>query len=268
MWFLLALFLLPSFLAATETMPWFGNAFEFEVRSGVGYSSYNKIDSLQGAVGPGSDNYQAYASLAISPLDRWSAEVELHFIDTSIRGAGIESGRLTGRYLWLDDLSGDVVSLATGVTLIGSADASTHDPSTFQVDNFEMEAHVAVGREGSNGPSWNWRVWQVLAVGYAFSDCPWLRSDTAFAVNFDDQQEARLFLRGLLGLGGDPYDSTKVFRGYGCIDHHSVDLGLRASHLFEGVGTLSVEITRRLIAENYPKQATALVIEFFYPFGI
>jgi len=108
----------------------------------------------------------------------------------------------------------------------------------------------------------------VLGLGYAFSDCPWLRSDTVFSVNLNNQQEVRLFLRGLFGFGGQELDMAKRFNGYGCIAHRSGDFGFRVSHLFEGVGTLSIELARRIYAENYPKQVNYLAFEFLYPFGI
>jgi hypothetical protein len=266
---LASLLFLSNVLLATETSPWFGNIYEIETRNGVAYQGYKKIDGLSGGASGDFDDFFMRSSVLISPVDRWSVEVELSLANTRQRGAGLESFLVTGRYLLLEDLFGDTVSLAVGVTAQFSPSTSVRDWSSYQSGRFESEGHISLGKEFSENGTWNWRVWTMLALGYAFEGNPFMRYEGVCAINVFDEQEVQLFLRGRLGFGTQPLNTSVVpFAGYGSVAYSLGDLGLRVGHSFGESGVLSVELARRMWAHHTPKQTTYIGVDYLYSFGL
>lgn len=58
------------------------------------------------------------------------------------------------------------------------------------------------------------------------------------------------------------------FKGYGSIQHNSVNLGFRYTHLLEYFGSLSFEYKGRVYARNFPVYANIFLVELRYDFGL
>src|SRR5262245_12293512 len=104
---LLLLLALPYSLAATELSPWFGNLFQPEARVGYEFDYYPSVQSPDPLLHHSNTLHVGSLSLSFSPDPALSLEAELLcMVATRHPAFHYDSFRLTGRYLWLDDVSG------------------------------------------------------------------------------------------------------------------------------------------------------------------
>ncbi len=82
-----------------------------------------------------------------------------------------------------------------------------------------------------------------------------------------ENQEWRLFCHTLWGLGSRNIHIDH-FKGYGSIQHRSVNLGFRYTYLLDYFGSLSFEYTSRVYAHNFPAFANIFLVELRYDFGL
>jgi hypothetical protein len=271
---LLTLFSLPFLLQAGELQPWFGKDKEFEFRADYTYQTYSRVARWSKTVKKSSDDSFITASLAISPTPDWSFEIEETTAHTSVQTWDMDNTRLTVRYLVLDDILGDPVSLVLGISCDATSKKSRRDVSSFHHGNYEYEAHVSIGKELSKEQFWTDRFWGVLAYGVANKGSPWLHFLLAYDNNYQDLHQWRLFVDTLWGFGGQ--NIRFPFHGYGPIHHQSIDIGARYSYLLDllpfcninFVGTLNAEIAHRFFARNCPYQSTEASFMLLIPFGI
>ncbi|KAF3362140.1 hypothetical protein PHSC3_001452 [Chlamydiales bacterium STE3] len=259
---LLTAFLLPMAVHATEFAPWFGNQYEFEGGVSAIYQKFDRINSSSYR----SDDVFLNLSLSLSPDPNWSGEIELLFADTRHRNLGFDSGKLTGRYLFLDDVSGDPVSLTFGISMILPIHRALRDPGSFHHGMIESEVHLAIGKELASHDQWVKRQFGVIALGAATQGAPWLRACYSWEKKVSNRFSWTAYLNGLFGFGKRRLN-LKGFKGYGAIGHRSVDLGLKLNYLFDYNGSLSLDYARRIYACNYPKNANIFQLTYLYPFS-
>lgn len=270
---LVLLCLLSFTLNATELRPWLERELEIQPQVTGIYQTYNHISTPHGNINHHAHDGFLTGSAALTVFD-WSAEVEATFADTRRQRPACDNLRLTGRYRWLDDISGDdFISLTTGITITQAFRHSVHDISSFHHGKFEQELHVAIGKEFPYEEYpytafWNSHWWAVAAIGTADVGSPWLRAEAAWEKNWCNEQQLRIFAHVLWGLGHNNIKHTEDFDGYGPIQHQSIDLGVRYSYLFEFGGTLSMEYAHRVHAHNFPANANLLLFNFLYPFSL
>lgn len=260
--FLIFSLLLPLALQATELAPWYGRSLEIELR---GSALLQYFRSIATPVKPARYHSfgQFYTLSSATSFDRIGAELELILAKTPARSFGFDNFRFTGRYIALDDVIGDPVSLTIGATLTGAGKRAVYDISSFHHGIFEIEAHAALGREVPCERFWVSRWWGLFGCGTAIDGRPWLRGNLTLERNFWDIHALQAFVHTLWGLGKYNINLKKPFPGYGLINHRSVDLGLRYS-----AGVFSVEGVRRVYAWNFPKNATLLMLRITYPIGL
>lgn len=251
----------------TEFLPWVGNYLEFEWHQSLIYQSYPGINTSRFHSG-GSDNIFLTANLSNTILPEFSVAIESTLARTKKQKGSLDHIRLQGRYMWLDDIAGDSISLTTGLNFTQAFNHSVRDISSFHHGKNEVELFLSIGKEQSQGIVWSKRWWAVLGLGTAINrGSPWIRAQLAYEQRVGQNHEGRLFVHSLWGLGQHricPHD----FNGYGTIQHQSIDLGGRYTYLIEFVGSLSFEYSYRLYARNFPARAQCGLIHFFYPFGI
>ncbi len=265
----LLLSLLPFVLSATELAPWLGNDKEIELRVATGYQTYSRLEVGGSKVSVNSDDFFLNLSGAISPSYPWSAELELNLIKTPRNDYGVEALKATGRYLWMNDLTGAPVSLATGMTIGYSPDDAVNDFSIPHHGNCELEAHIAIGKEHAHSrKDWEQRYWALLGVGYGFSDSPWIHYHAQFEQNIRQQHQVHLFLAGRYGFGSKDIDPTKPFKGYANIDHHHVDTGFAYQYTIDYIGALKGSFAYRIHTHNGPEEAAIFLLTFLFPFGL
>lgn len=259
---------IPGLLSARDLTPWLTKDFEFQPRASIVYQTYPKIATKHEHGTQSADDQFYSMGIELSAFD-YSAELETTLAHTRRQHYCFDDIRLTGRYRILNDIPGDdPVTLTAGVTLIQAFRHSLHDVSSFHHGQFEAEAHVTVGKETPLEEFWMTHWWAVFAMGLGDHGSPWIRTELAWEKNWYDGDQLRLFANTLWGLGGRSISSVKHFGGYGPIDHRSIDLGIRYSHLFDFSGILSLEYIHRPYAHNFPEHANILQLSFIYPFGL
>ena len=270
---------LPAPVSARELMPWFSRDFELELRPSYLFQTYPSIESSQKNCHHSSnDHFLSFgveASVDTSllslmdfpsfgPID---GEFEVILADTRHRHFGFDSAQATLRNLWLDDVVGDPVSLSTGITVIQACQESLHDPSSFHHGKIEAEAHIALGQEVACMASWTKRWWAVGALGCADVGSPWVRGDLSWeSLSCDQRHLWRIFTRTLWGMGQKNFHCSR-FKGYGPINHQSIDLGIRYTYNFDIWGLLALEYSYRPYARNFPQYCSRLLATYTFPFG-
>lgn len=263
-----SLVLLPLFVGATEFAPWFGRYGEIELRTTAFFQFYPYIAT---PIHPNCySSFDQFCNLSVvSSVDTVSAEAELSFANTRHRSFGFDCVRLTGRYLLMNDIIGDWLSLTAGVTLIGAGYQALRDLSSFHHGTLELETHIAFGKEVSSHCYWVQRWWGFFAYGVANKGKPWLRGDLTWEKNLCDLQQIQVSVHSLWGIGNRNIFDFKHFPGYGPFRHRSVELGFRYTFILKRLdGRFSLEYARRLYAQNFPAAANRVMLRLYFPFGL
>ncbi len=250
---------------ATEYKPWFGNFQEFEFRASYGFQQYTKTHSDDGRIRyPSFDDFTNF-SLTVVPDTRLTAELEMLLSSTRRQNTGVDNIKVTTRYLQLNDIVGDPVSLAWGASLTIPTGDSKHDVSTFHRGDIDIEGHVSVGKEISSGKFWLCRYWANL--GYVLSNrgAPGLRGELAWERNFFDVHQWKFFGNFTRGLGARAL--AFPFNGYGSVENRSVDIGARYGYCFGYNGTITAEYSRRIYARNAPEHVDSFTIGYLTTFS-
>lgn len=267
-------FILSSFIAAamplcaTEFKPWFGNVFELEARGKYVFQNFQDVESGFGEQSYVSNDNFATLGLGTNIYGDWNVEIEVTGAQTRAHSFNFDNARVTGRYLFMDDIIGDPVSLTGGLTLIQATSQSLHDLGSFHHGIFEAEIHAAFGREISCGMTWNNRWWVVGAVGQGTVGVPWIRADGVVQFQRFCGNIFEFGIYSLMGTGDRDIELLNEFPGYGLIAHRSIDLGAAYIHRFDISGSLKIEYRRRVYARNFPCNVNYLIVEYLYPFGL
>ncbi len=265
--FFLFLFI-PLICTATDLKPWFGNNYETEIRATLIYQNYNAISIPHRHSFRHNENDAFMTLSATYPFKRYSGEFEATAADTRYQKYRWDNFRITGRYQWMTEAEGDEFSLVTGLTLTQPYSRALHDISSFHHGHIEGEATMSFGQKYGRPCShdYTFRWWSVTGIGASDVGSSWVREDLACEYNHDDTHELRGFVNTLWGLGGKNL-RPEHFKGYGNINHKSVDLGIRYSYTIGCWGTLSIQYARRVYAYNFPENTNLALCEYYFPFG-
>lgn len=254
--------------------PWLDKTFEFQPQGSCFLQTYDKVDGSHGHSHRHATD--CFYGLAVGlpiyyPGDfvfQGDIQLETTFANTRHRSFGLDNVKLTARYLFMDDISEDPVSVMFGVTGIQALRQALNDLGSFHHGLIEGEVHVSIGKECSDMEFWASRWWTVLAIGQADVGSPWLRVNAVWEKNLCNQHHFKLFMNTLWGLGNRSLHLNRHFHGYGSIRHQSVDIGFHYGYWFEYGVELSVEYTRRVYAKNFPENVNIFQVAFSYPFGL
>lgn len=255
---------------ATEYQPWLGNFYEFELRSSLKYQSYKRLSSGSHTKKYLSNDFFLNLSLSNAlPDPAVSGEIEFTQANTKKQKGDLDQIKVTGRYVWSDDVAGDPVSLILGLSYIQAFQRSLRDVSSFHHGLFNAEFFVSVGKENTWGMEtlWNSRWWLLGSIGIAERGSPWFRFDLNYEKRLCENHELSAFVRSLWGLGSKRLD-LQHFHGYGPIQHQSVDLGLRYTYLIQYYGNASLEYQYRIYGKNYPIFTHQVLAQILYTFGL
>ena len=268
--FIFSLFsiLIHSLLFSLELKPWFDPMFELQSRVATIGQLYTFVDTKEGLKKHPAGNFFLDLEFYSTLWQNWSVEVEAVTAATRHRTFGPDTLSLTGRYLWLDDVVGDPLSLTTGVTLYKVFKPARRDLSVFHHGGIEAELHAAVGKEASCLGRWRSRVWAVAGFGIGDLGSPWMRADAHWEHRWCDLHQLRLSLLSILGLGQRSLKHLDHFHGYGPIQHHSVDAGVRYTYLFDHGIALNAEYAFRLYARNCPAYVHFILVILDYPVSL
>lgn len=261
------LFYLPALCFSIDLEPWYGESVVIDVKNSYYFQSYNHVD------GHGCTHLRARDSFdtlsAGINYDIYAAELELTLAQTQHRNFGFDNVRLTGRYQLLSDVLADPYSLVVGLTLTQCCMESLDDVSSFHHGLFGGELHLAAGKEVSCEEFWVTRYWGVVGIGLADRGSAWLRLNANWERNWWDRHQFRVYLNTLWGFGGDSLN-IRHFRGYGPINHRSIDLGVRYDYLLECFNNaiFSLAYEHRLYAKNFPESTNVIMARISYELSV
>lgn len=262
------LFVCFPFLAmALEVQPWFGDCLEFHF---LGKNTYSFFDRVQNGIPQLTHRFQSdvvYLGLDFSPTPEWSIDTDLQVADTTQEPFNFRSVALQARYLWLDDIVGDRISLATGASGRFTNTASLHDVSCPSHANADFEVNFALGKEFDVSDTLAWRLWGFGAAGHANRGSPWVRAIAAIETNYDDLHKFALYAEGINGYGRHTHVLINHFNGYAKIRQKSIDVAVRYGYRMGVWGTLRFEYIRRVLAKSCPQNVNSFVIGYMLPFS-
>ncbi|MGE3954483.1 MAG: hypothetical protein AB7F31_04715 [Parachlamydiales bacterium] len=252
-------------LAALQTQPWFGPLFQPELRGDAFYLYSPKADTAFGVRNITEQRETLYGSLMITPWFNWSAEVELAVSHTHQRHTTFfDFGRLTARYLLLNEFEGSPASMTLGTSLTLPSDTSVRCPATYQLDLPTLSFHSAIGKEIFYYTTWKWRLWAFGACHIPFNGPPHLQGILYAERNLWDCQFVRFLVDGHMGLGDRPFNPHQ-FNGYGPIQTRRILLGLRYAIRAFWDGDIHVQYQYTVYAKNTGLETHRLFVGFFYP---
>lgn len=264
-WLILAFF--PFLACALEVQPWFGDCLEFHFLGRNAYSYFNHVQNGIPQLTHTFESDVAYLGLDFSPTPEWSIDADLQVADTTKESFNFRSIALQARYLWLDDIVGDRVSLATGGNVRFTNTASLRDVSCPSHANFDFEANFSLGKEFDISDCWAWRLWCFGAIGHANRGSPWVRAIVAVETNIDDLHKFGVFAEGSNGYGRHTHVFINHFNGYAKIRQKSIDLAARYGFRMGVWGTLRFEYVRRVLAKSCPSEVNSFIVSYLLPFS-
>ena len=251
-----------------ELQPWFGDVYEFHF---LGSYAYSWFHSVQGSRPPFNQFFQSnliYLALDFSPSPVWSVDMDLQFADTSKVPFNFRSAAVQARYLWLDDIVGDPVSLVTGASIRTTATSSLKDVSCPSHGNVDFEVNFSLGKEFDSSDRWRFRTWVFGAVGHANRGAPWVRGTVALETNINDVHKWAVFADGVNGYGRHTHINVDHFFGYARVREKAIDLRIRYGCRTGVWGTVRLEYMHRVLAKAAPQRVNAFIISYLLPFSL
>lgn len=264
--FLLAAFFSTS-LAAFEEKPWLADFLEFYLDSSYTYYRFRHVDDAVHQLHSPSNNNLLSFDVGFIPVDGWELALEAEFASTPRQSWGRRSVAGQIRVRWLDDIAGDPITLTTGLSVRQVAHVSVHDISSPYAARWDIEAHAAIGNEWSRGANWYMRWYGVGALGQGNTGSPWTRGRAAFELNRDNHHQIEFFGIGYWGFGHRRKVNIEHFRGWGHIDHASIDLGVGYRYVTDFWGYFWIEYAHRVLAKSYPMAQNTIQIGYHFPFS-
>lgn len=265
--FFISIFFFSIACGATEYQPWLGNFYEFELRTSAKYQGYKWLSEGHLKKYSSNDVFLNLSLINARPDPDISGEIEFTQAKTRKQRGDIDQIKFTGRYVWQDDVAGDPLSITMGLSYAQAFQSSLRDVSSFHHGLYNGEIFVSLGKETSYECNWISRWWTLLALGSAERGSPWLRLQLNYEKLFNEKHAIKSFLHSLWGFGHQRLH-FQHFRGYGPIQHQSIDLGLRYTYLLEFYGNASLEYSYRIYARNFPCYTHQLLAQILYTFGL
>ena len=262
------LFLLfPFLLISVENQPWFGNVYEFDLTGRYTYSYYHRVPDAITQLDQTSEDHTLYFDLEFPPSPYWSLDADIHFADTPRQAFSFSSTALQLRYLWLDDIIGDPISLTSGFSCRYTCRRSLKDISCPSHRDFDFQAHFAMGKEFDKFEFWRYRIWGYGGLGIANEGSPWMRAILSFETNHKDRNILGVFLFGEHCFGKKIKLNIDHFCGYGRIRSKYISIMVRYGLRINEWGTLRFEYTRRILAKRCPADVNRFAMSFLLPFS-
>jgi len=262
------LFLLPISLFGLDRIPWFCNVWEFTFTPTYTYSRYPDVQNGVPKNQTPSHDHVLSLDLGFSPSPQWQIDSEAEFADTPRQSMGLRSIAAQARYLWLDDLLGDPVSLTTGAVLRAVTRHSIKDVSCPYHSYMNYEINTALGREWDRGFDWTFRIFGGASLGIANHGYPWTSAFWIIEGQMHHAHRLGLFVDGSLGFGHHKKVFINHFNGYASIEHRNIDAGVKYTYVFEIWGQLSLSYARRLYARSFPEKVNFFTISYMLPFSL
>jgi hypothetical protein len=263
-----ALLLFPWMAFSLEVQPWFGDVYEFHLLTAYDYSRFNTVQRGFPQLTKPFNSNVIYFGLDFSVSPHWSLDTDIQFADTTQMSFNFRTVAFQARYLWLDDIVGDAVSLATGANVRVVSTDSLKDVSCPYYGNADFEANIAMGKEFDVSDECRFRVWGFGAVGHANRGSPWVKAIFSLETNIEDLHKLAFYAEGSSSYGSQTRVNIDHFHGYAKIRQKSIDLGIRYGYRIGVWGTMRFEYVRRVLAKSCPQNVNSFVVSFLLPFSL
>lgn len=249
--------------------PWYKTSFEFRPEVETLYQHYQTVRTACGKQPYRSNDWFVRGSFGTTILGEWDGSVEATLAFTKRQVHDVDNITVVIRHLLMDDITLDPVSVSAGLAVITAFRHSVRDLSSFHHGKNELEFHVSVGKEWSTGAIWNTRLWGMAAFGIALDQgSPWGRAQLQWEKNRCDWQKFFIFGQALWGFGHKQLCELDHFKGYGLVEHRSIDLGIGfQTHVMESY-IVQLKSSLRVWSENFPSKALLVFLSIERPFGL
>ncbi|MEM7174584.1 MAG: hypothetical protein AAF443_01460 [Chlamydiota bacterium] len=255
-------------LSAFEQSPYFTTLAEFYFRPSYSYRYYPDINRGFNPCNYSSHDHLFDVNLGVRFLPNWEAQAEIDFATTRAMSFGLRRTGLQVRYLFLDDVAGDPVSLVAGAQVFYVPTRNLRDVSSPYHAQGNAELGISIGKEIDRWDHWIAQVYTFLGLGIANRGFPWARCLVVSTFQWKKRHRVCLFGEGYFGFGNRDRVNVRRFNGYAKIEHHSIDIGLRYSYVFLIWGSLGMQYAYRVYAHAFPERAHTLTLEYNLPFSI
>jgi len=256
-------------LAATEFSPWLPMKYDVNVRGALLGQAYSSLDAVCGNTHKPACDLFAFFSVDGAPCEDTDVEIEFVASDTRYKNFGFDAFKLTGRIQLMNDIPGDdPISLTTGLTISAVTKPALHDLSSFYHGRIQAEVHVAYGKEFECKQFWASRTWAVVGLGLADAGSAWMRGNLIWEKNWWDLHRVKVFANSLWGFGKSRLNLSRHFKGYGSINHQSVDVGLGYAYVMPHRIELAADYSYRIYARNCPRGVSLFKVSYLYPLGL
>lgn len=263
---LLLLFSFPLF--AFKTTPYFGTLAEFYLSPSYSYRYYPDVDRGENPTDYSSHDHLFDLNLSVRFLPNWEIQSELDFAATRKMNFGLRRTGLQLRYLLLDDVAGDLLSVALGLQLFYVPTRNLRDVSSPYHAQGNAQLGVSIGKEIDRLEDFLAQFYTFLGVGTGNRGFPFMSFLGASTFLWKERHQLQLFGEGYFGFGNRDRVDIARFNGYAKIRHQSIDLGLGYAYLFLVWGKLSAKYAYRVYARVFPEGAHTVTIAYTLPFSV
>lgn len=205
-------------------------------------------------------------------MGKYHSEVELQGAYTGGGGRNrlfdLEGAVAAGRWLLMNDIIGDPVSLTTGVALAYSPNKASKNSSLLRHAPFEAELHFAVGREVTSRATWSSRWWGFGACTFSSKGNPRAEGFLTWEKNFQDKHRLGFFGDYLYGLGSRKLSSIEQFDGYRSLGYRTFKGGIAYTYVMDVWGEVTAKYSRSFYEKYMPEDRERLSLQLFLPFGL
>ena len=261
-------FFLPLTLFAFETAPWFTPIAEFEFYPSYSYRYYPSVNRGENPSSYSSNDQNIDMNLGVNFWPNWEFQFQTDFANTRALNWGGQRIGMQLRHLVLNDVIGDLFSLAVGGKVFYVPTRNLRDVSAPYHSQGNLELGASLGKEISSTYNWLYRFFGYLGVGTANRGYPWLRPTLSAEGKFKGSHILKGSVDGYFGFGRDSKVDISRFDGYRNIKHHSIDIGVKYSYLFKIWGCIGVSYAFRVYARSFPEHASTIQAEYRLPFSL
>lgn len=258
----------PSIVFLLEKEPWLGNIYQFTFSSKYSYFYFSKVDSAIEQPKKTNHNNLVCFSLDFPFSSKASVDADLIFVDTPRQTFSFNSFAMQFRYLVLDDITKNVISLIIFEDMKIASNKSVKDISTYDMGRFEMEAGFSLGKEFDQMEFWLFRGWFNFLAGIANKGSPWIKGILSFDLNNKDKYSLFTFLEATHSYGRKVSINIKNFKGYGEYREKSLSFGTKFSYKLNVWGNLAFEYKRKFYAKRGPEKVNYFTLTYELPFSL